>query len=198
MESFVATEVEGKGLDTLVDVGAGECPYREMLEPHVRKYITVDLPGCGADVDVGPDGRVPLPDGVAQVLVSNQVLEHVADPTTHVAELARLLAPDGVLVLSTHGHWMYHPTPTDYWRWTGPGLRKLLSDAGLHVVLTTGILGRGAAGLQLFHDGIVHRVHHRLRPLLGLLLNCIIPLVERWDTSDRHDDACVFVVTVRR
>lgn len=198
MEDFVKFRVAGQHLETVLDIGAGTTPYRGVFAPHVAKYITIDLPGSGADVDVAPDGTIPLPDGLGQVILSNQVLEHVEDPLDHARELARLLAPDGVALLSTHGHWMYHPTPTDYWRWTGPGLRKLMSTAGLETLETRGVLGRAAAGLQLAHDGVIERFHPRLRPLLAIGLNAAQFVADKLDQTDRNNDACVFILTLRR
>lgn len=50
-----------------------------------------------------PGGPVPFGDGEFDLIVSNQVLEHVADLRPAVAELDRMLAPDGV---------MYHHFPS--------------------------------------------------------------------------------------
>jgi SAM-dependent methyltransferase len=198
VERFVENHVQGRGFRTALDVGAGSAPYRPLLAPHVESYTTVDIPGTGAEVEVTSEGKIPLGDGSADVLLSNQVLEHVEDPQAHVLELARLLAPRGVLLLSTHGHWMYHPTPGDYWRWTGPGLRRLLEGAGFEIVETVGVLGRAAAGLQLFHDGVAGAIPARLHPLLAFCLAGMMCLAERLDRSDRTEDASVFVVTAHR
>jgi SAM-dependent methyltransferase len=197
VERFVENHVKGRGFRTVLDVGAGSAPYRPLLVPHVERYTTVDLPGTRADVELTSEGRVPLRDASADVLLSNQVLEHVEDPRAHVLELARLLDPRGILLLSTHGHWMYHPSPADYWRWTGPGLRRTLEGAGFEVVDTVGVLGRAAAGLQLFHDGVVGAIPARLRPLLALCLAGTMPMVDRLDRSNRSEDASVFVITAR-
>ena len=51
-------------------------------------------------------------------VLSTQVLEHVADPGALPAERFRVLRPGGRLLLSTHGIFVYHPDPDDYWRWT--------------------------------------------------------------------------------
>ena len=34
------------------------------------------------------------------------------------------------VLASTHGVMAYHPSPTDYWRWTHAGLEKLFRDNG--------------------------------------------------------------------
>lgn len=44
---------------------------------------------------MGGDGRVPLDDRSIDVIVSDYVLEHVADPAAFAAEVDRLLVPGG-------------------------------------------------------------------------------------------------------
>ena len=73
-----------------------------------------------------------------------------------------------------------------------------MSQAGLETLETRGVMGRAAAGLQLAHDGVAGWFHHRLRPLLALALNGTQPIAEWMDRTDRSDDACVFVLTLRR
>src|SRR5256885_6347351 len=118
---------------TVVDFGCGGKPYRELCTRSVR-YVGVDLevsdPG---DLKLLPDGRIPLPDGSADAVVSFQVLEHVDDVKTYLTECNRVLKPGGRLVLTTHGVWVYHPMAgicEDYWRWTGAGLRKTVEAYG--------------------------------------------------------------------
>lgn len=193
MDEVVERYLVGRETGVLVDVGAGSTPYRPLLEPHVGKYRTADLPGEGAELEIDEQGRVPLPDARADVVLSNQVLEHVDDPGAHVAELVRLLRPGGILVLSTHGYWMYHPTPGDFWRWTGPGLRKVLAGGGLEVLETKGVLGRGAAGVQLLQDVVLERLPTWVRGPAAGVFQLAVATADQLDRSDRHDDACVFV-----
>lgn len=47
------------------------------------------------------DEEVPLPTGMADVVVCLHVLEHLPDPARTVSELARLLRPGGLLCLAT-------------------------------------------------------------------------------------------------
>jgi SAM-dependent methyltransferase len=93
-----------------------------------------------------------MPDCTADVVVSTQVLEHVPDPRAYLLECRRILKPGGMLILTTHGYWEYHPQPTDLWRWTGPGLRKLVEASGFRVLDCTGLLGLASSGLHLFQD----------------------------------------------
>ena len=48
--------------------------------------------------------------------------------------MRRVLRADGLLVLSTHGFWIEEHEPTDYWRWTFQGLRKILEECDFRIV----------------------------------------------------------------
>jgi SAM-dependent methyltransferase len=123
-----ARAAEHGGLGTVVDVGCGVKPYVPWLDGRAARYVGLDL-GPGADV-VAATEALPLRDGCADVVLCTQVLEHVDDPRATVAELARVLRPGGLALVSTHGVRPYHPTPGDYWRWTAAGLEKLFAEAG--------------------------------------------------------------------
>jgi len=47
------------------------------------------------------DGRYPFPDATFDLVVSNYVVEHVADPNLHLAEIARVLKTGGRYVFRT-------------------------------------------------------------------------------------------------
>jgi SAM-dependent methyltransferase len=71
---------------------------------------------------------LPVEDGSFDVVLCNQVLEHCDDPAQAVGELRRGTSPGGRVLASTHGVMSYHPSPTDYWRWTHAGLAKLFTE----------------------------------------------------------------------
>lgn len=57
-----------------------------------------------------------------------EVLEHVAEPRTALAEVHRVLANGGRFVISTPFVFGIHEEPWDFWRFTRHGLEYLLSD----------------------------------------------------------------------
>lgn len=189
------------GRRVLVDFGAGSGPYRMMLEKYVEQYVAVDLPGTPCvDVHTDADGRVPLPDGSATIVLSTQVLEHVPSPQDYLAECRRLLRRGGLLVLSTHGYWMYHPHPLDLWRWTADGLKKLLEDSGFRIVEISGIIGLAATAVQLLQDALWARVPIRsLRGVFAFVMQNLAMLLDRFSSpSARDKDACVFLAVAER
>lgn len=138
------------GTDVLLDYGCGDVPYRSMFEDRVGKYIACDLYGNpDADLHYELDSIIPTDDDSADIVLSVQVLEHVRHVNTYLDEANRVLKSDGLLLLSTHGWWTYHPFPHDYWRWTSEGLRTTLAEHGFEVVEHRWILGMLAYSSQL-------------------------------------------------
>jgi len=61
---------------TLVDMGCGDMPYRRLIEDSGIAYKGADIDSA-ADLRIGSDGRIDLPDDSADAVLSVQVLEHV-------------------------------------------------------------------------------------------------------------------------
>lgn len=186
--------------DIAVDLGCGTMPYRALFEPYVTRYIGVDLvENKAADLHFHPETfEVPLPNNTVKVIISTQVLEHVPNPRNYLFEARRLLNPDGIMILSTHGHWREHPDPYDYWRWTSEGLLKLLSDCGWKVVEYMGVLGFASSALQLLQQAFEPKVPHGLRRFFVVLMQFGVGMVDHlYSVKDRLHDASVFVVAAK-
>lgn len=74
------------------------------------------------------------PERTYDIVLCEQVLEHVEDPWAAVRTLHRLCRPGGHVVVSTPFLIKVHKEPSDYWRFTADGLRLLLERSGLDVV----------------------------------------------------------------
>ena len=117
----------------LIDVGAGNSPYRELFG-HLR-YESADWensphPGARAVDHIGPAHDIPVDDGLYDAVLCTQVLEHVPNPEAVIAELFRVLAPGGRLYMTVPLAWELHELPFDFFRYTPHGLERLLSGAG--------------------------------------------------------------------
>ena len=75
--------------------------------------------------------------GTFDVVICEQVLEHVVDPFGAARNLRELTVPGGHVIVSTPFLIKVHELPlfgmNDYWRFTPRGLRVLLESAGLEV-----------------------------------------------------------------
>ncbi len=156
----------------VVDFGCGTRPYEPLFEGRRAEYIGVDVgPNPRADLTLQPGQAVPLEDGSADVVLSSQVLEHVVDVDAYLAECRRLLKPGGMLFLSTHGTWLYHPYPTDVRRWTCWGLRHEIERHGFGVEAQHGCVGPLAYTTQVrlqMVRGALCQLGSLTSPLIGL------------------------------
>ena len=179
-------------------------PYRSMLLQAGIRYVGADIDDAG-DLLIGPDGRVPLPDGSTDAVMSIQVLEHVEDLDAYCAEIRRLLRVEGTLLLSTHGTWLYHPHPRDLRRWTRTGLGDELARRGLAVEETFSIVGPLATTTIIRLTGFAFVL--RKLPLVGALLARALAVLmnlramledKMTPRSVRHDNACIYFVSARK
>lgn len=184
----------------LADYGCGNKPYEPIIRPHIKEYIGLDLEeNPTADIPISPEGNIFLPDESVDVVLSTQVLEHVVNPALYLSESFRILKKGGKIVLSTHGYWMYHPDPTDYWRWTSSGLKKVISEAGFELKYFSGILGRAAMGMQLLQDGLLFKFPRFTRPLFALFFQPQIWLLDQLSSqSSRDTDACTYILVAEK
>lgn len=112
----------------VLDFGCGDRRHESLFTSAGASYVGLDGPWNPAADLVGAPDAVPVADASFAVVVCTQTLEHLPDPAAAVRELHRVVQPGGCVLVSTHGTAVYHPNPTDYWRWTGPGLEKLFLD----------------------------------------------------------------------
>ncbi len=108
--AMVAGALRGRhpGGGVVVDVGCGAGALRDVLAGSFDRYLGVDVVRYDgfpaeaefyqADLDTG---RAPIPDGMADVVVSAETIEHVENPRAFFRELVRLLRPGGWVVVST-------------------------------------------------------------------------------------------------
>lgn len=123
----------------VLDVGAGSAPYRKafahceyqsqdfaQLKPDQLRYR-----GYGAIDYVCDASAIPVPDASFDAVLCTEMLEHVPEPIRVVRELARILKPEGLLILTAPLGSGIHQEPfhfyggyTPYW------YRRFLPEAG--------------------------------------------------------------------
>jgi SAM-dependent methyltransferase len=92
-----------------------------------RPYVGCDMrPGLGVD-RIEDLTDLDLADETARTVLCVETLEHVFDVSRAAAELVRVLAPGGTLLVTTPFDFSIHGYPSDYWRLTPVCLRRLLA-----------------------------------------------------------------------
>jgi ubiquinone/menaquinone biosynthesis C-methylase UbiE len=90
----------GKTVEYKIRCGArrvcGVEPFEGMIE-HSRKYAEA-LGVDGVEFEVCGQKEIPYPDGSFHLVLSHDVLEHVQDPPSSIAEIRRVLRPGGLSV----------------------------------------------------------------------------------------------------
>jgi SAM-dependent methyltransferase len=183
----------------VLDYGCADVPYRGFFPASVD-YVAADLPGNpDASMFLNADGSVPCEDESFDAVLSTQVLEHVEDPGLYLHECFRAMRPGGRLLLSTHGVFVYHPDPDDYWRWTCAGLRRAVGEAGFEIERFEGVIGLLALGLQLTQDSIYFHLPRVIRPLFAFVMQSMIALADRLQgAGSKRLNASVFVLVARK
>ncbi len=155
----------------LADLGGLERPtvadYAITLRTGRQRDRYIQLPGRPFD-HLDPDYLVLNPEhgdppiealprtraGAFGTVVCLNVVEHVVDPFAVFAGLAGVLAPGGLLIVSTVFSFPYHPSPRDYWRFSPDCLRMLAERVGLAVLEADWRLQiHGGMGIQEIHTG---------------------------------------------
>ena len=141
----------------VLDYGCGVMPYRRLFA-HCKSYIGADIVST-PDVDLVYEVGRPLPlgDASVDVVLSSQVLEHVKEPASYLRECKRVLRPDGRLLLTTHGFYMWHG-PGDWHRWTHEGLIHEVESAGFEVLDLDAICVLRAFFLQFMSYAVFSRL----------------------------------------
>ena len=121
---------------SVLDLGCGVMPYRELVPDRVTRYDGLDIAPMGGTVAlIGDIQDLSMIRGNSyDSVVCLEVLEHVPEPNEAVAEIARILRHDGILILSVPHLSRLHEIPYDYYRYTEYGLRHLLEKHNLMVV----------------------------------------------------------------
>jgi ubiquinone/menaquinone biosynthesis C-methylase UbiE len=114
----------------IVDIACGTKPYFPLFKKRAKEYIGIDIDIKKTEfVDIiGSAEKLPFVDSHFDVALSTQALEHIRDYRAAVDEMYRVLKPEGIVFLSTHGVWEVHGAPHDYWRFTEYGLKEVFKQ----------------------------------------------------------------------
>lgn len=111
------------------------------------RCVNVDLfafPGVDLVSDLT---ALPFRRGAFDAVTCDQVLEHVGDPHAVCRELLRVTKPGGLIHIASPFLFPWHPSPSDFTRWTQEGLASLFPECA---VVEQGVLAGPCSALNGF------------------------------------------------
>lgn len=131
-QALTAEHVAGKRVLEVgsYDVNGSVRPYIESLDP--AEYLGVDAgPGPSVDRVVDCEQLCSQVGNDWDIVISTEMLEHVKDWQTCMAQLAEAVTPNGHLIVTTRSPgFPYHPFPDDFWRFTIEQMTQILTTLG--------------------------------------------------------------------
>jgi SAM-dependent methyltransferase len=191
-EDFIPALLAARPGATVVDLGCGRGDSVDAFraaDPTVQ-WIGVEV--SGSEYETRPDVELRLFDGVAlpfedasvDLVFSKQVLEHVERPHELIADVARVLKPDGVFVGSTSHLEPYHGRSTI--NLTPYGLLRVLDLSGLELeTIMPGIDGPTLFGRRLLRGPKFFDRYWARRSPFNTWVDGVAR-VTGWDAEDRN------------
>ena len=140
----------------ILDVGCGSMPYRSLFPQ--SDYQGCDLVPATPEIAVCPADDLSFPEQSFDAVVAFQVLEHVPKPTRVMGELARVLRPGGVALVTVPFLFPFHASPQDYFRYTHQGVAELATESGLRLVEIDGQCPFGQMIVTIVNMKLVERL----------------------------------------
>ncbi|QHI68064.1 class I SAM-dependent methyltransferase [Tichowtungia aerotolerans] len=168
----------------IADIGGGAAPYYELFRSVAGQYTVVDLelsdlpPSRKSAITqlIGSAEDIPIESNSVELVICNQVLEHVNVPAKVLSEIFRILRPGGLFLGSVPHVSPIHLEPFDFWRFTELGVDKVLKESGfsnVYVEGSGGVFSTAAfiMAMDLFLskriEGLPQRFHHVMSVLLS-------------------------------
>mgnify|MGYP001586678451 CR=1 FL=1 len=149
----------------ILNVGSGSSPRMPDIQNiDIEKNEHVDI--------VADAAHLPFENNSVDMILSECLLEHVADPQIVAREFQRVLKPGGHLYLMLPFVYPYHAAPNDYTRFTVQGLQELFSNT---TKIRSGVRSGPIATLIIqFAYVVAMLLSFRSRTLYSLLLSILL------------------------
>lgn len=123
-----------RGTACLLDLGCGTRPYVGLYAERFGWSVAGDFEQRTADLDVRLDATaLPFANHSFDLVLFSEVVEHVSEAEKALAEIARVLRPGALLLITWPFNYMIHEDPRDYVRFTEFGMARLLHKHGMEM-----------------------------------------------------------------
>jgi len=150
-QRFVAIIIPFKKNGKILDIGCGNGIFLSMMKQNgwdtygleVSEACVIEANKAGINVLMGKLEESNFHNKQFDVIVANQVLEHVYDPVNFLIECRRILKDDGILILGVPNfesydaklfkeHWTALQVPTHLYHFTHDTINNLLKKTGFN------------------------------------------------------------------
>ena len=160
----------------VIDIAGGPYPgYEKYLSPNIQLVRTNWQPGEGVDLVVDANLRLPFSDGEWATALCFNALYILEDPERFLKDLHRVLAPGGMLYLSSPFLGNEMAEPHDYQRFTAEGLQRLFHRAGFADIVIHRYGERATTSAYLLHPFFRWNFVRVPVHVLAVLLDRLIP-----------------------
>jgi len=146
LHNFIISSVHRyvRANSTVVDIGCGEQPMRTLIEEKGGQYIGIDIAqNSQNNVDILCSAvSIQLPNSSVDCILCTEVVEHVPEIDKVFSEFARILKPNGYIILTCPFLYFLHEEPYDFQRPT-PYLIDFLANKNSLKVLELEKTGNG-------------------------------------------------------
>lgn len=118
---------------TVLDLGGDtHAVYRSELKgPFTVTTVNMD-PKTAPDMVHDLETPLRVPDASYDNVLLINVLEHIYHAQQLLEEAVRVTRPGGIIVVVVPFLFPIHPDPSDFWRFSGETLKKMLAELGVH------------------------------------------------------------------
>lgn len=167
----------------LIDIGCGRMPYKKEFDLLIDSYTGVDHPKISKlyhsiiKPDILADAKkLPFLDKSFDIALLLQVLEHVDEPAVVLKEAARVLKPNGILIISVPFFYPLHDIPYDFGRYTETALRSFVYNSNMNIVKMKVQGGFFEFFLQMLNTFLVKRINDIIK-IKSTAIVLVIPLI---------------------
>lgn len=123
----------------LLDLGCGKVPLHDAYREFITDSVCVDWANTvhkndHLDFEADLTKELQFADGQFDTIVLSDVLEHIPEPEFLCREMARVLTPQGKLLMNVPFYYWLHEQPHDFYRYTEYALRRFMDRSGMEVV----------------------------------------------------------------
>lgn len=171
IEALSHIELRGRVLDL---GGVKESSYLRSFKGNFS-VTTVNLDeGANPDIIHDLESHLPIRDEVYDHVLIINVLEHIFDYSTLLAEAKRVVKRGGSIIVAVPFLFPNHPSPNDYHRFTEESLRREFSKIGLNDVQITPLVCGVFSSVYLLIDRLLPKPlrfcnYYTLRYIVSLM-----------------------------